>query len=42
VDTNGFLLTVVVHSPGDQDCDAAKWVFEQFAQGERTERFALC
>ena len=42
VDTNGFLLTAVVHSAGDQDYDAAKWVFEKFARSERIERFELC
>src|SRR6476620_10966440 len=42
VDTNGFLLSAVVHSAGDQDYNAAKWVFEKFASGNRIGRFALC
>ncbi len=42
VDTNGFLLTAVVHSASDQDYDAAKWVFEKFVERGRTQRFALC
>lgn len=31
-----------MHSAGDQDYDAAKWVFEKFAKSERSERFELC
>lgn len=42
VDTNGFLLTAVVHSAGDQDYDSAKWVFEKFAEQGRKDRFELC
>ncbi len=41
VDTNGFLLSAVVHSAGDQDYAAAKWVFEKFATFGRNERFKL-
>lgn len=42
VDTNGFLLTTIVHSAGDQDFDAAKWVFEKFSSSQRITRFKLC
>jgi putative transposase len=41
VDTNGFLLSALVHSAGDQDYDAARWVFEKFASFGRTGRFRL-
>lgn len=42
VDTNGFLLAIVVHSASEQDYDAAKWVFDKFAEQGRTTRFGLC
>ena len=41
VDTNGFLLSAVVHSAGEQDYDGAKQVFEKFASLGRTRRFKL-
>lgn len=41
VDTQGFVITAIVHSAAVQDYDGAKWVFERAAALGRTDRLKL-